>query len=75
MDGSSRIFSQFLDVSKLTSSIYECNIVATALMILSTFGFEIVDPIYIEFIVEDFLISKSSSSSLMPAVRLSILFN
>lgn len=37
--------------------------VATALIILSTFGFEIVEPIYIEFMVEDFLISKSSSSS------------
>jgi hypothetical protein len=46
--------------------------VATALMILSTFGFEMVEPIYIEFIVEDFLISKSSSSSLRPVVRDSI---
>jgi len=36
--------------------------VATALIMLSTLGFEIVDPMYIEFIVEDFLISISSSS-------------
>ena len=45
----------------LTSSIYECKMVATALMILSTFGFEMVEPIYIEFMVDDFLISMSSS--------------
>jgi len=36
--------------------------VATALIILSTFGFEIVDPMYILFMVDDFLISISSSS-------------
>jgi hypothetical protein len=36
--------------------------VATALIILSTFGLEIVEPIYIEFMVELFLISISSSS-------------
>jgi hypothetical protein len=36
--------------------------VATALMILSTFGLEMVDPIYILFMVDDFLISISSSS-------------
>ena len=34
--------------------------VATAFIMLSTLGFEIVDPIYIEFIVDDFLISSSS---------------
>lgn len=36
--------------------------VATALMMLSTFGFEMVEPIYILFMVDDFLISMSSSS-------------
>ena len=36
--------------------------VATALIILSTFGLEIVEPMYIEFMVDDFLISMSSSS-------------
>ena len=34
--------------------------VATALIMLSTLGLEIVDPIYIEFIVDDFLMSSSS---------------
>jgi hypothetical protein len=47
---------------KLTSSIYECKMVATALIMLSTLGFDMVDPIYMEFIVDDFLISISSSS-------------
>jgi hypothetical protein len=37
--------------------------VATALIILSTFGLEMVDPMYIEFMVDDFLISISSSSA------------
>ncbi len=46
---------------KITSSIWEWRIVATALIILSTLGFEMVDPMYIEFIVEDFLTSSSSS--------------
>ena len=46
--------------------------VATALMMLSTLGFEIVEPMYIEFIVDDLRISKSSSSSLIPVVRGSI---
>ena len=43
----------------LTSSIYEWRMVATALMMLSILGFEIVEPIYIEFIVEAFLYSYS----------------
>jgi hypothetical protein len=43
--------------------------VATALIILSTFGFEIVDPIYIELMVEDFLISISSSSLLCILIK------
>ena len=30
-------------------------------MMLSTFGFDMVEPIYIEFMVDDFLISISSS--------------
>jgi hypothetical protein len=34
--------------------------VATALIIESTFGFEIVVPIYMEFRVDDFLIYSSS---------------
>ena len=46
--------------------------VATALMMLSTFGFEMVEPMYIEFIVDDLRISKSSSSSLKPVVLGSI---
>jgi hypothetical protein len=41
----------------LTSSIYECKIVATALMMSSTFGFSKVDPMKIELIVDDFLSS------------------
>ena len=45
----------------LTSSIYECRIVATALMMSSTFGFSNVDPRNIELIVEDFL-----SSTILP---------
>ena len=48
--------------------------VATALIILSTFGLDMVDPMYIEFIVDDFRISKSSSSSLKAVVRGSIIF-
>jgi hypothetical protein len=36
--------------------------VATALIILSTLGLEIVEPIYMEFMVEDFLISMSIGS-------------
>ena len=49
-------------VIELTSSIYEWRMVATALIMLSTFGLEMVDPMYILFMVDDFLISISSSS-------------
>ena len=41
----------------LTSSIYECKMVATALMMSSTLGFSSVEPMCIEFIVDDFLSS------------------
>lgn len=42
---------------QLTSSICECKIVATALMMSSTLGFSRVEPTNIELIVDDFLSS------------------
>ena len=49
--------------------------VATALIILSTFGLEIVEPMYMEFMVEDFLISMSSSSFEFIFILLKNIFN
>ena len=36
-------------------------------MMLSTLGFDMVEPMYIEFIVDDFLISMSSSPAAVPS--------
>jgi hypothetical protein len=43
--------------------------VATALIILSTLGFDMVDPMNMEFIVDDFLSTKSSSSLLVTIIE------